>query len=275
MNYQAILLTDLDGTLLNSQSRVSQRNYEIFAILAEKKIARVAATGRSLFSTRRVLPDDFPIDYLIFSSGAGILEWRSGKVMQASSLCPPEICSAAAFFLENRLDFSIHHPIPDTHKFHWYPSSSPHFDFLQRVELFRQFAHTGDFRQIDAATQLLAVTDDSTKLIPELKRRCSGLSVIRSTSPLNRSVDWIEVFPGSVSKGHAGDWLARELEIPVACSMSIGNDYNDIEMLQWAKHSFIMANGPEELRKRFTNAPHHDEDGFSAAVETWLCHCQL
>lgn len=263
-------MTDLDGTLLNSETKVSPRNFEVFETLKEKKIARVAATGRSLYSSQKVLPEDFPLDFLIFSSGAGVLDWKSKEVIRACSLEQSEICAAAEFFLESNLDFSIHHPIPDTHKFHWYASTEPNPDFLQRLGLFQQFAHTGDYRHINAATQLLAVTDDCRDLIPELEKRFSGLNIIRTTSPLNGNFVWVEVFPTGVSKGLAGAWLCDRLEINHNHSMCIGNDYNDLAMLEWTSSPFIMSNAVHELRQLFPNAPDHNHDGFAWAVEAWL-----
>lgn len=270
MSYRGILLTDLDGTLLDSERRVSRKNYDTFATLKQSKIVRVAATGRSLFSSRRVLSKDFPIDYLIFSSGAGVLNWQTGEVIRACSLERPDIHAAAEFFLDCDLDFSIHQPIPDTHMFHWFASSSPNPDFLQRLGLFQQFAHTGDYRDIASATQLLAVTEDHHAIIPQLQQKFGNLNIIRTTSPLNGHVVWVEVFPAEVSKGHAGAWLCDQLGIDHQYSMCIGNDFNDLAMLEWAQTAFIMENAASELRQRFNNAPHHNHDGFAIAVESWL-----
>lgn len=270
MNAQGIMLTDLDGTLLNTERKVSQRNLETFATLKNRHIVRVAATGRSLYSSRRVLPDHFPLDYLIFSSGAGVMNWQTGEIIRACALNQPDIHAVAEFFLESDLDFSIHQPIPDTHKFHWYASSSPNPDFIERLSLFEQYAQTGDYRAICSATQLLAVTNSHLGVISELQRRFANLNIIRTTSPLNGQMVWVEVFPADVSKGHAGAWLCNRLGIDHCLSMCIGNDYNDLAMLEWAGKAFIMANGPAELRQRFTNAPHHNEDGFAAAVDEWL-----
>lgn len=49
-----IVFTDLDGTLLNSQSECSSKDYETLVSLKSKNIIRVAATGRSLYSAHKV-----------------------------------------------------------------------------------------------------------------------------------------------------------------------------------------------------------------------------
>lgn len=62
-----MVVTDLDGTLLNTDHQISETNKQTLHWLGDKKITRVAATGRTLFSSKKVLSNDTPIDYLIFS----------------------------------------------------------------------------------------------------------------------------------------------------------------------------------------------------------------
>jgi HAD superfamily hydrolase (TIGR01484 family) len=72
-----IVFSDLDGTLLNNSHILSQVNRKTLMELKKRGIIRVVATGRSLFSAQKVMDLDFPIDYLIFSSGAGIMNWHN------------------------------------------------------------------------------------------------------------------------------------------------------------------------------------------------------
>ena len=59
---RSAVFTDLDGTLLNSSQRLSDINRQTLTSLGRAGICRVVATGRSLYSARRVLDDAFPID---------------------------------------------------------------------------------------------------------------------------------------------------------------------------------------------------------------------
>ena len=67
MALRKMIVTDLDGTLLNSEGQVSNRNYETLNKLKDLGHLRVIATGRSLFSTKKILTLDFPFDHLISS----------------------------------------------------------------------------------------------------------------------------------------------------------------------------------------------------------------
>ena len=67
-----LFATDLDGTLLRDDKSISRDDWKSLHLLGEKGIVRVAATGRSMFKVKQVLPKDTPVDYIVFSSGAGI-----------------------------------------------------------------------------------------------------------------------------------------------------------------------------------------------------------
>ena len=92
-----MVVTDLDGTLLNPQHQISDKDFRSLKLLGENKIYRVIATGRSIYSLNRVIPADFPIDYLIFSSGSGILNWNTKKILHAQSLNSNEVVIIANF----------------------------------------------------------------------------------------------------------------------------------------------------------------------------------
>lgn len=268
--HSGMVLTDLDGTFLNSSGKISPENLETLHTLGKHGIIRVAATGRTLHSSREVVAHHLPFDYLIFSTGAGICSFADDNVICAHELCEVDIQGLAEFFLDYRVDFSIHFPIPENHRFHWFASPEPTPDLLSRLKYLKEFAVQGNYRQITRATQFLAISLNGIEIIGELRKKFPHLSIIRTTSPIDGRHVWIEVFPPQASKGLAADWLCRRLGIASKDTMSIGNDYNDVAMLEWTEYSFVVANGPADMRMRFANAPHHDEHGFSVAARHWL-----
>jgi hydroxymethylpyrimidine pyrophosphatase-like HAD family hydrolase len=52
--------------------------------------------------------------------------------------------------------------------------------------------------------------------------------------------------------------------------MAVGNDYNDLELLDWAEHAFVVGNAPAELRARYATVASNDDAGFSEAVRIAL-----
>lgn len=274
-NYKGLMLTDLDGTFLNETGKINMENIEALKLLGKHKVARAACTGRTLNSAREVVARNLPFDFLVFSSGAGICNFADDKVICRHEITQPEIKELAEFFRNKNLDFSIHFPIPENHRFYWYSGKVMTPDLVSRLHYLAEFAVKGSDKEclgMQSATQFLAICPDLriNETIEEARNLFSNLSFIRATSPLNEGYSWIEVFPANINKGSGGDWLCKTFDIPLNKTMSIGNDYNDIHMLEWAETPFIMANSPDELKKRFNVVPSNSENGFAVAVKQWL-----
>jgi hydroxymethylpyrimidine pyrophosphatase-like HAD family hydrolase len=177
------------------------------------------------------------VDFIIFSTGAGIAEHPGGRVLRGVSLQPDELRQALEVLRRLRLDFMVHRAVPESHVFAYHAQSSPHPDFERRLEIYRRFAFPldDDLAGFGPAAQLVAIIPgESTRAVLDAVRRdLSSMTVIRTTSPLDGKSTWIEIFPAEVSKSKTADWLAARLGVPRQRTLSVGNDYNDLAY-QWA-----------------------------------------
>ena len=264
-----MVITDLDGTLLTPEHKVSKQDIKTLIRLKQLNVLRVIATGRSPFSFKKVLSDDFPIDYLIFSSGAGLMNWHTREILFSCELNEDEVRTASELLMDMELDFMIHDPIPDNHKFKYVQFNRRNSDFNRRIELYRDCADPLDenpwpYRK---ACQVVAIVPDNPSLYKRVKTELQDLSVIRTTSPLDGKSMWIEIFPGSVSKSRAGQRLYNLLGIDSEPVLGIGNDYNDLDLLEWTEYSYIVSNAPEDLKKQFRITHSNRNSGFSRAID--------
>ncbi|MDP7645363.1 MAG: HAD-IIB family hydrolase [Anaerolineales bacterium] len=268
------VFTDLDGTLLDREHRLSQANRQTLRQLGAAGISRVIVTGRSLYSARRVLDDAFPIDVLVTSSGAGIFEFPSLTLLYRSGLRQSDTQRAVAALTALQLDFMVHEPVPDNHHFRWYRCQRDNPDFDRRL------AHYADCHQplaaneplpIDAAQLLVVVPPgESDAIHAELNQRLAGLNVVRTTSPLDHISTWYEIFPSEVSKARAASWICQHFGIDRGSTLAVGNDYNDLDLLRWGGTARVVGNAPPELRHEFEAVADNNTDGFSESVSQWL-----
>ncbi len=269
MSPPCLVVTDLDGTLLDSASRLSGANRRALEILGRNGVVRAVATGRSLYSARLVMREDFPVDYLAFSSGAGIVSWADGRLLRSLAMDPALVGRLAACLRGLGLDFMVQHAAPDSHRFHFVRSSRRNADFNRRVERYRRFArpwHDGAAGEIEAS-QLVVIEPPGTDSHRDLlAREFEEVHVVRTTSPLDHASTWIELFPAGVSKAHAADWLRARHSIEPARTVAVGNDYNDLDMLDWAAHPRVVSNAPPSMRERYAVVGANDDDGFTEAV---------
>ena len=116
----------------------------------------------------------------------------------------------------------------------------------------------------------VSLPGDNGGALAHLKQKLSGLTVIRTTSPLDHQSTWYEIFPSNVSKSSAAAWVCSEFNLDSNEVFAIGNDYNDLDLLRWCTRSRVVANAPAELTSEFEVVASHDDDGFAQAVFEWL-----
>lgn len=267
-----MVVTDLDGTLLNSAEMVSQNDMQTLKNLGQNGVIRVIATGRSPYSFSKVIPQGFPIDYLIFSSGAGAIEWKENRILYTTQIDSKEVQGIVDELVAHRVDFMVHEPIPTNHRFLYHQSSSTNPDFMRRVQLYSQHCqpYIPGIAYNSNATQILVVLPCDVEWFEMLKKKFPNLKVIRATSPLDGHSIWMEIFRSDVSKAYGINWLCQNLGVKHDELMAIGNDYNDMDMLNYTPHSFMVDNAPDELKRQFRVVRSNNESGFSDAVRRMI-----
>jgi len=264
-----MVITDLDGTLFNDNQFAHEKDIQTLHQLKKHNIIRTIATGRNLFSAKKCLPNEFPIDYLIFSSGAGIYDWQKQKLIHSDYLPKNKVKHIAYFLIQHQIDFMIHEMVPDNHKFVYYKSPKENPDFNRRYELYKDFAEPLDLKKekFQHASQVLAIPNENPDFHLFAKEKMNDVKVIRATSPLDGESLWVEIFPKGVSKGYATEWLCRYTRTDPAKTLGIGNDYNDIDLLDFTASSFIVDNAPEELKEHYQACKSNTQCGFSDAIK--------
>jgi len=238
-------------------------------------MCRVAATGRNLYKVRLVLNQESPFDYVIFSSGAGIMDWKTQKLIRAMAIPDQTTQKLANYLIREKHNFKISRELPDNHNFGWWKSyECPELN--RYVEHHKKF---GEAIEIDpehlfTSSQFLMFFPIESNQFEVVKKKIQTalpeLSIIKTTSPLNQNYIWMEIFPNSVSKAHGIEEICRITGIAQENTLGIGNDFNDLEMLEFTQHSYVVDNAPEELKLKYLNSPAHDENGFTFAVNKHL-----
>jgi len=270
--YTHFLVTDFDGTLYHRETGIDPEDIETLSHLEGKGVLRCIATGRSHFSLLRALPADFPVDYLIVSTGACIIDFRSGELLWSTALGREETGDLSQRFMTLGFDFMVHFPIPNNHRFFYHRNGKPNADFERRISLYEEFAAPLSGPYDGEATQFLIVEPTNHGIHAEISSLLSQYTVVRTTSPLDHESEWIEVFPRTVSKAQCAERLMNRVGIKRGKGnvLALGNDYNDEDLLRWAETSFIAPGAPPELGGRYPTLPGSPMGFLSRAVRSWL-----
>jgi hypothetical protein len=100
----------------------------------------------------------------------------------------------------------------------------------------------------------------------------SGLCECVRTEYPSRDLSILDLLPPGVSKGWALERLAKRLGVDRKETMAIGDNWNDVDMLEWAGQGVMMGNAARELRtmakmRGWKQAPPNDEDGVAVVLE--------
>ncbi len=263
------IITDLDGTILPRNRTISPETVRSLHQIGSKGITRIIATGRSLFAVQKVLPADFPIDYLVFSSGAGILKWSNQQLLSATHLNIGQVREIADYLWQHNMNFIIQKEIPENHYFYYTEIYPVHPDYRQRVELYRDFGtrienHT-EIRS-DATEIIVILSAPQLRQIEQLRADLPGYSIIRSTSPIDNKAIWLEIFPKNINKGSSCTRLLNQLQISGNACAGLGNDYNDIDFLDICGKAFLVANAPSRLKPLYKTVASDLKNGFSEFI---------
>jgi hydroxymethylpyrimidine pyrophosphatase-like HAD family hydrolase len=116
------------------------------------------------------------------------------------------------------------------------------------------------------AAQFLTILAPSVSAFNGLAAGLKAFKVIRTTSPIDHRSFWMEVFPHGVSKGDALHFLMRRLGVGAHELVAMGNDYNDLDMLEVARRAYVTGNAAIELQSQFTVIPCNDDHALDWLV---------
>jgi hypothetical protein len=285
--HKGLFVVDLDGTLLTSERQIASVDLNALSRLREEGYLVAIATGRSNYSFNLLMEklgnsgkiSSLPIDYVIFSTGAGIMAFPDNTILKSFSLSLEAVRCASEYLQRSRLDYMIHRPVPDTSHFLYSHNGTNNPDFHRRLEMYGDFATLLSAETLDTfggATEVLCIVSDETghEVAARVAADLKQCSVIKATSPLDGKSIWIEIFAPTVSKSQAVKWLSESIGLQQNTICAVGNDYNDEDLLHWAAEGFMVANGPPSLKALFQSVASNDDGGVSEAVDLWLTMSQ-
>ena len=265
---------DVDGTLLDSRGRMPDENRQAIHEAVTRGVHVALVTGRS-YPFARPVADPLPPDVTLIVSNGAIERATDGATL-ARRLLPRRV---ARRVLESTLAYRA--------------AAALIFDRDQQRQL---VSETMDWENpnrkgywmsnqslIDRCTPLEdALTEDPIQIMfngsvahmQEVARFLDTngreFNVLLTEYEL-RDFTLIDVTAPEATKGRALAWRAAQLGIPREAVMAIGDNFNDMEMLEFAGCPVVMGNAVQPLKDRGwpVTAP-HDEGGLAQAIRHFV-----
>ncbi len=259
----AMVVSDLDGTLLGADGRVSARNAAALARAGDAGAHVVIATGRPVSSLDPVIDAGFT-GTAVCMNGAVVFDVAAGQVRWATVMQPAVMQAFVADLELLAMDFALAVDRIDTLVEEFW--AEPHY------------SHPWADREYHRVGRAELLASPAAKLLVDASRRSAeALPTARAASGGRVAVTYssgdglIEVAAAGVTKGSALSILADGWGIDAADVVAFGDMPNDLEMLRWAGQSVAMANAhPDVVAAAKEVGPRHDEDGVARVLERWF-----
>lgn len=268
MNYQ-ILVLDLDGTLTNSEKKITPPTLEALIRIQENGKKVVLASGRPTYGVEplaRELHLERYGSYILSFNGARITDCRSGQIIYNRTLPadsirpiyeiaskypvdilaygPSELISGLQINQYAELESRINHmPIKQTDHFLDEVSSISNNKFLL----------TGEPAEIK-------------KVRKEMISHFRGYLNIYCSDPF-----FLEIMPQNIDKAFSLQKLLNSIGLTADEMICCGDGYNDVTMIEYAGLGVAMQNAQPLVREKADYiTKSNDEDGVLYVIEKFM-----
>jgi Cof subfamily protein (haloacid dehalogenase superfamily) len=256
-----LVVTDMDGTLLNPNHEVSTQFIDQFWALKEKGITVVAASGRqhnSIIEKLAAVENELTV---IAENGA--MTTFHGKETVFTPY-PKRHLNKTLALLKKQENM---HPVLCTNGSAFISKGQEKFEPILR-EFYSAFNVID--RLEDCTQEVLKIAiyhfESSEKYIFPLVQDLANAVKIKISGP-----NWVDLSHPNANKGFALNALQKHLGVSREQTMVFGDYFNDLEMMEQAHFSYAMANAhPEIIKKANYKTGSNSEFGVETVLEKFL-----
>ncbi|MCY3773015.1 MAG: HAD family hydrolase [Gemmatimonadetes bacterium] len=273
--YRLIAL-DIDGTLLDGSREMSDATVDAVHYAIESGVQVTVCTGRSLPSAAdavRHLPLNAPY---VLNNGAMIYDVPNHRARYLRHLPSHVALDAVRVFRSIGFHPIVYGPLPEVGYFYYDsfdPDNQSFVDYAeQNADRVHRVDDVCDFLRQDITCITVAERNERVRSREShIRGQLPDAQVVFEISPWDRRYSVITVMPSGVTKGEGLRRLALLLGIGLSEVMAVGDNLNDLEMLDVAGLGVAMGNGTPEIRARadYVTAT-VDDEGVARAIERFI-----
>ncbi|MFG3661646.1 Cof-type HAD-IIB family hydrolase [Streptomyces sp. NPDC047706] len=256
-----LVVTDMDGTLLDDDKRVPAGLWEVLEQLRERGVLFCPASGRQYATLAREFAR--AAEGMVFIAENGTYVVRDGVELSSDPLAPAvvtDVVEAVRGLAEGGTDLGA--VVCGKRSAYVERADEP---FLAEVrKYYVEHRVVGDVTAVDDDILKVALYDFG----PVERGTAPALARFAATHQVVVSGEhWADVMNRTADKGAAVRRLQRELGITPAQTMVFGDYLNDLEMLDTAEWSFAMANAhPDVVHRARHLAPANTDNGVLRTI---------
>ncbi|WP_080066509.1 Cof-type HAD-IIB family hydrolase [Ruminiclostridium hungatei] len=268
-----LVAIDLDGTLLNMDKEISDRNKEAIFLAMQKGVKVVICSGRVYTGARLYAKQIGSRDPIIACNGAIITERLDGDIIYSDymdlevSLKVNHICKQqGVYFHVYAGDTMLTEKLGFTSK--KYFEKNKFLPPEDRVDIEVVGDMQEKLKSIPGKVLKFVIVSDDPR---QLRKTRMEMEKLEEVDIMSSNFDNFEVMNKGVSKGAALEKLSLIYEIPPEQMIAIGDNENDVSMFEYAGLGIAMDNGEAVAKAaaKYITAG-NDDDGVAQAIEKFV-----
>lgn len=271
MDFKLVAI-DMDGTLLNSNNKVSERTKDAIEKATKKGVKIILATGRILKSAINY-SEELGLRKPIIACNGAIIVDEDKNIIYEKTIHKNIAGTIMDMANENNIYYHFYDRdslysniyVNEIVKF-YNTENSMEKESQIKVNIFENMKEVIDKNNIN--TYKFMIVDEDIDKLQALRNKLSQLKEINVCSSWHNNV---EVMHREVSKGNSLKYLCEKLNIPREKVIAIGDNENDMTMLEYAGLGVAMENG-EAVAKSVADivTSTNDEDGVAKIIEKYI-----
>ena len=248
-NYKMIV-TDLDGTLLDKDGKISPYTIDILKKVKEQSYYLTIATGRSLYSVQNAIPDVSFFDYLLLNNGVYCYSPKKEQGTYFGFIKQEEIEDLIANFDQDssEIDFC------SAYNYYIYKAIPKRkLDFIKGIKNISEIK--------EKITKINFFPKDQTELLnlyQEFKTKYQNLDIMVMQES-NTKEQWLVLMPKDVNKKTSVEKVCQNLGITLQQVIAFGDAKNDLPLIKESGYSITVSTALEEVKEVATQVLEGEE----------------
>ena len=269
-----LIALDMDGTLLNSQGKITNRTVEALIRLIQKGHYIVPASGRAF----TILPEEIlkleGIQFAVLENGAVVWDWKKQSAIKQEPL-PKGIVKAILEDIEEQGSSGYYAEVIVNGKVYADVKIQKELEHSKIAGNFAEYMRQNHIflEQLSSRTELLDAAEklniyfEDVKLSENVRAKWETEPKLNVTTSVSGNAEFTAA---GMNKGYGIKILQQYLGISKQQCIAIGDNENDLEMFGQVQLAVAMGNAKEHVKRAADEVTLScDEDGVAVFLEQY------
>ena len=278
-----LVASDLDGTILDRNNFVSPDNFEAIKKIHEKNIYFTICTGKS-YSVAKSMCDRFDADFGIFGNGTQVIDLKQNKELIRNTLSKEDLLYIATFAKRFNLHlhlYTYNELITEELKYmdlrnyklaRLNNSSDLEFKIVKDVCDYISEYNPEVFSAVISKESTLHEFFSFFNINDNITYTYINKRGMYKDNIIDKEYEYLNISPTHINKDEGVNFLCNYLNIPKESVLTVGDNINDLEMIQNAGVGIAVNTATDDVKAiaTYVTEKNVSEGAFAEGINKYI-----